>query len=102
MRRIVPETQAAERRTWNSNPSEDTRVTNGEWFPLTAILLAVFDKLRKVQVKVAARWEFFSCEEKREKEKVHRNIKVAKDGEAANALSRTKLKREVKAAWDRF
>jgi hypothetical protein len=90
MRRIVPETQAAERRTWNSNPSEDTRVTNGEWFPLTAILLAVFDKLRKVQVKLAARWEIFSCEEKREKEKVHRNVKscelLAKDGEAAERV----------------
>jgi hypothetical protein len=27
MRRMVPEMQAAERRTWNSKPSEDTRVT---------------------------------------------------------------------------
>jgi hypothetical protein len=30
MRRIVPETQAAERRTWNSKPSEEMSVTNGE------------------------------------------------------------------------
>ncbi len=30
MRRIVPETQAAERRTWNSKPSEETSVTKGE------------------------------------------------------------------------
>jgi hypothetical protein len=29
MRRIVPETQAAERRTWNSKPSEEMRVTKG-------------------------------------------------------------------------
>lgn len=27
---MVPETQAAERRTWNSNPSEEMRVTNGD------------------------------------------------------------------------
>lgn len=30
IRRIVPETQAAERRTWNSKPSEETSVTKGE------------------------------------------------------------------------
>ena len=28
--RIVPETQAAERRMWNSNPSEETRVTKAD------------------------------------------------------------------------
>jgi len=28
--RIVPETQAAERRTWNSKPSEETKVTNAD------------------------------------------------------------------------
>lgn len=28
--RIVPETQAAERRRWNSKPSEEMRVTKGE------------------------------------------------------------------------
>jgi hypothetical protein len=27
---MVPETQAAERRTWNSKPSEEMRVTNGD------------------------------------------------------------------------
>lgn len=30
MRRIAVDTQAAERRTWNSKPSEETRVTKGE------------------------------------------------------------------------
>jgi hypothetical protein len=29
MRRIVPETHAAERRTWNSKPSEEVSVTKG-------------------------------------------------------------------------
>jgi hypothetical protein len=28
---MVPETQAAERRTWNSKPSEEMRVTKGDW-----------------------------------------------------------------------
>ncbi len=30
IRRIVPETQAAERRTWNSKPSEEMSVTKGD------------------------------------------------------------------------
>ena len=29
---MVPEMQAAERRTWNSKPSEDIRVTKGDGF----------------------------------------------------------------------
>lgn len=33
MRRKVGDTHAAERRTWNSKPSEETRVTKGEGVP---------------------------------------------------------------------
>ena len=39
MRRIVADTQAAERRMWNSKPSADTRVTKGEdHAPLTDMM----------------------------------------------------------------
>lgn len=38
--RIVPETHAADRRTWNSKPSEEMRVTNGEGVPLACVAAA--------------------------------------------------------------
>jgi hypothetical protein len=45
---MVPEMQAAERRIWNSKPSEDTRVTYGDCEVVDALgppLLMVYDLL---------------------------------------------------------
>lgn len=38
MRRSVGDTQAAERRTWNSKSSDETSVTNGERVPFAAMV----------------------------------------------------------------
>lgn len=44
---MVPDTQAAERRMWNSNPSAETRVTNGEGVSLVAMLMMMTQKKKK-------------------------------------------------------
>jgi len=38
---MVPETQAAERRRWNSKPSEEMRVTNGDGVPVSKVEVEV-------------------------------------------------------------
>ncbi len=39
IRRIVPETQAAERRTWNSKPSEEMSVTKGDGVVMVEVVV---------------------------------------------------------------
>jgi hypothetical protein len=41
IRRIVPETQAAERRMWNSKPSDEISVTSGEGVALLGVVVVL-------------------------------------------------------------
>ncbi len=69
----MPDTQAAERRTWNSKPSEDTRVTNGEGVPLTAMVVS---SVRRTSQNSGQKWlpsgNFSRAKEKREEEREKR------------------------------